>query len=277
MRDRGAAGNDRGGVPVDDVPWRSPGDLTAICVHHDYECVGVLIADEDHFPIGIDGRCNDAVLTVKGSERQLPSLFALEIVCDQAEISEEDEDVLSIGDRGRRRALIEGVLRFAPGSADRSTPLNLAGGAAQAHRNQVIALGSGEKYAIAGQNRGRLSDRQLGLPQNVLLRPKLGCQRPAGSAQAGAVRTTKLRPVGAEQSDREQRIEKGPHLSATHVKPPNIGSRFGLARERGGAASGAAGPAVLGAIATSHSGSRSASGWLTCMALPQKHLSKEMF
>ena len=22
----------------------------------DYECVGVLIADEDHFPIGIDGR-----------------------------------------------------------------------------------------------------------------------------------------------------------------------------------------------------------------------------
>jgi hypothetical protein len=40
----------------------------------------------------------------------------------------------------------------APGSADGSPPLNLAGGAAQAHRNQIIALGSGEENAIPRQN-----------------------------------------------------------------------------------------------------------------------------
>ena len=162
-----------------------------------YASVSV-IADEDHSSIGIDGRCNHAVLTVKWSERQLPSLFALEIISDQAEISEEDKDALSIGHRGGRGAMIEGVLGFAPGSADGSPPLNLAGGAAQAHRNQIIALGSGEKNAIPYQDRGGLPYRQLRLPQNVLLRPKLGWQLPAGRAQSGAVRTTKLRPVGAE-------------------------------------------------------------------------------
>jgi hypothetical protein len=138
------------------------------------------------------------VLTVKWSERQLPLLFALEIIGDQAEISEEDKDALSIGHRGGRRAVIEGVLSFASGRADGLPPLNLAGGAAHAHRNQIIALGSGKENAIPRQDGGGLSSRQFGLPQNVLLRPKLGWQVPAGSAQSGAVQTTKLRPVGAE-------------------------------------------------------------------------------
>src|SRR5882724_7599074 len=84
----------------------------------DKVCVGVRIADEDHSSVGIDGRCNHAVLTVKWSERQLPSLFAREIVSDQAEIGEEDKDPLAIGHRGGRGAVIEGVLGFAPGSAD---------------------------------------------------------------------------------------------------------------------------------------------------------------
>jgi hypothetical protein len=70
------------------------------------------------------------VLTVKWSERRLPSLFAREIISHQAEISEEDKDALSIGHRRGRRAVIQGVLGFAPGSADGSSPLNLAGGAA---------------------------------------------------------------------------------------------------------------------------------------------------
>jgi len=94
------------------------------------------------------------VLTVKWSERRLPSLFAREIISDQAEVSEEDKDALSIGRRGGRRAVIEGVLGFAPGSAHGSPPLNLAGCSAQAHRNQIIALGSGEKNAISCQHGG---------------------------------------------------------------------------------------------------------------------------
>jgi hypothetical protein len=44
--------------------------------------------------------------------------------------------------------MIEGVLGFTPGCADGSPPLNLTGGAAQAHRNQIITVGSGEKNAI---------------------------------------------------------------------------------------------------------------------------------
>jgi hypothetical protein len=107
--------------------------------------------------------------------------------------------------------MIEGVLGFAPGSADGSPPLNPPGGAAQAHRNQIIALGSGEENAIPYQDGGGLPYRQLCLPQNVLLRPKLGWQLPAGRAQSGAVRTTKLRPVGAEYTECEQRIEKDAH------------------------------------------------------------------
>src|SRR5881628_3690218 len=107
VRPAGRTVNDRGGVPVDDVARRFPGDLAAICIHRDNVCVGVLIGDEDHSSIGIDGRCNHAVLTVKWSERQLPSLFALEIISEQAEISEEDKDALSIGRRGGRRAVIE--------------------------------------------------------------------------------------------------------------------------------------------------------------------------
>jgi hypothetical protein len=105
---------------------------------------------------------------------------------------------VAAGDRGGCRAVIEGVLGFVPARADRSPPLHLAVGAAQAYRDQIIALGSGEKNAIPYQDGGRLAFRQLRLPQNVLLRPKLGWQLPAGRAQSRAVRTTKLRPVGAE-------------------------------------------------------------------------------
>jgi hypothetical protein len=94
--------------------------------------------------------------------------------------------------------MIEGVLGLAPPSRDGSPPLNLPGSAAQTHRNQIIALGSGQENAIARQDGGGLSYRQLYLPQNVLLRPKLGWQLLAGRAQSRAVRTTKLRPVGAE-------------------------------------------------------------------------------
>jgi hypothetical protein len=94
------------------------------------------------------------VLAVEWSERQLPSLFALEIISDQAEIREEDKDAFSIGHRSRRRAVIEGVLGFALGSADGSLPLNLAGGAAQTDRKQIIALGSGKENAILNQDGG---------------------------------------------------------------------------------------------------------------------------
>ena len=47
-----------------------------------------------------------------------PSLFALEIISDQAEISEEDKNTVSVRHRGGRGAIIEVVLGFAPGSAD---------------------------------------------------------------------------------------------------------------------------------------------------------------
>src|SRR5262249_22055457 len=119
------------------------------------------------------------MLAVEGSKRQLPQLFALEIISDQAEISEEDEDALSIGHWSRRRAVIELVLVFAFGRADRSLPLNLAGGPAQTDRSQIVALGSGKENAILNQDGGGLPRRQLCLPQNVLLRPKLGWQFPA--------------------------------------------------------------------------------------------------
>ena len=148
--------------------------------------------------IGIDGRRNHAVLTVKRPERQLPSLFAREIVRDQSEIGEEDIDVLPIGDGGRGRAVIERVLGCVPGGADGSPPLDLAGGTAQAHGNQVIALGSGEENAIPHQDGGGLSDGQIRLPQNIFLRPKLGGEAPAGRAESGTVGTTKLGPIGAE-------------------------------------------------------------------------------
>jgi hypothetical protein len=110
--------NRRRGVPVDDIAWRFPGDPAATCIHGDNVCVGVLIADEDHSSVGIDGRCNQPVLTVKWSEWQLPSLFTLEIISQQAEISKEDKDAVSIGDCGRRCAVIQGVLGFVPGSSD---------------------------------------------------------------------------------------------------------------------------------------------------------------
>src|SRR4029077_2882350 len=103
----------------------------------------------------------------------LPSLFTLEIISHHPEISEEDKDALSIGHRGGRGAVIEWVLGFAPGRADGSPPLNLPSGAAQAHRNQIIALGSGKENAISYQDGGGLPHRQLRLPQNILLRPKL--------------------------------------------------------------------------------------------------------
>jgi hypothetical protein len=94
--------------------------------------------------------------------------------------------------------MIKGVQGFTPGSAYGSPPLNLAGGAAQTHRNQIIALGSGEENALPYQDGGGLPYRQLCLPQNVFVRPKLGWQVPAGRAQSGAIQTAKLRPVGAK-------------------------------------------------------------------------------
>ena len=156
--------NDRSGVSVDDVTWRFPGDPAALCIHgHDVR-IGVLIADEDHFAIGIDGRCDDTVLTVEWSERQPPSLVAREVISGKAEIGEEDIDALSIGHRGGRRAVIEAVLGLAPAGADGSPPLNSSRRAARAQRNQIIPLGSGEENEIPHQHRGGLPRRQLRLP-----------------------------------------------------------------------------------------------------------------
>jgi hypothetical protein len=64
--------------------------------------------------------------------------------------------------------MIEGMLEFPLGGADGSPPLHLPGGAAQAYRDQVIALSTGEKNAIRYQYWGRLSHRKFCLPQNVL-------------------------------------------------------------------------------------------------------------
>jgi hypothetical protein len=72
------------------------------------------------------------MLTVKWSERQLPSLFAGEIVSHQTEISEEDKDALSIGHRGGRGGVIKRVPGFAPGGPYGSPPLDLAGRPAHA-------------------------------------------------------------------------------------------------------------------------------------------------
>src|SRR5262249_19789208 len=146
------------------------------------------------------------MLTVEGPEGCAPSLVAGKIVSGQAEIREEDKNVLPIADCGGRRAVIKGVLGFVPGSPDRSPPLNLPAGAAQAYRNQIIALGSSEEDTIAHQNGRGFPGRQVSLPQNVLLRPKLGGYLPAGRAKSGAVRTTKLRPVGGKEAERQERI-----------------------------------------------------------------------
>jgi hypothetical protein len=72
------------------------------------------------------------MLTVKWSERQLPSLFAGEIVSHQAEIREDDKNALSIGHRCGRGGVIQRVPGFAPGGPDGSPPLDLAGRTAQA-------------------------------------------------------------------------------------------------------------------------------------------------
>ena len=86
---------------------------------------------------------------------------------------------MAIGHRGWGGSVIESVLGFALGSADRSPPLNLAGDAAQAKRDQLVALGSGEKNAVPYQHGRRLPSRQLGLPKQVLVGPELGWQLPA--------------------------------------------------------------------------------------------------
>ena len=110
--------NDRRGVAVDDVPWRFPCDLTALCIHRCNVRVGVLIEDQDHSSIGINGRCNHPVETVERSQRQLPFLFAFEVISNQTEISEEDKHAFAIGHWSGRSPVIERVLSFALAGAD---------------------------------------------------------------------------------------------------------------------------------------------------------------
>lgn len=116
-------------------------------------------------------------------------LLAIEIVGDEAEVREEDEDAVSVRDGGGRRAMIEDVLEFASGGADRLPPLELSCRAAEGHRDQVVAFGSGENDVIADEDGGGVADRHFCLPEDVLLRAELGGQLTAGGAQTGAART----------------------------------------------------------------------------------------
>ena len=131
------------------MPRILPGNFTRLGIHADDERVGVLIRDEDDPAIGVDRRGDQAVLAIEGSERPLPEKVALEVVSDQAVVSKECENlVVFIGDDGRRRGVIELVPGIAAGSAKGSPPLDLAGLAAEAHRDEIVVFGGGEEDAI---------------------------------------------------------------------------------------------------------------------------------
>jgi hypothetical protein len=80
--------------------------------------VGVLVGDEDELAIGVEGGGDDAVLAVEGAEGELPEGLAVEGVGEEAEVGEEDVDVLAVGGGGGGGAMVEGVLGFAFGGAE---------------------------------------------------------------------------------------------------------------------------------------------------------------
>ena len=148
---------------------------------------------------------------LKGPSGNCHAVFPVEIIGGEAEIGEEDKDVLAVGNGvGAARWLrVCWASRLGARWIDAATPCPVVRLRQMVIRSSPSA--AVRKDAIADQDGGGLPGRQIRLPQDVLLRPELGGQGAAGRAESGAVRAAKLRPVGAGEAEREQRIEEGAH------------------------------------------------------------------
>ena len=135
-----------------------------------------------------------AVRVVERTERQFPALVAIHSVADESEIAEEDVDIAAVAHRRGRGGAV-GLLHTLHARTRRfPLPLDFAGRAIEADREELFAFVSSEENARAGQNRRRMPGRKRCFPDGVLFRSDLDRQTSIGG-DPRALRTAEVRPV----------------------------------------------------------------------------------
>ena len=169
--------------------------MAVIFIHCQQVRIVVLIADHEQLLTEQDRRSAHAVQVGKWPQWTFPALFSIRTIRSQSEVSEEYVHVLTVGDRAGRGRMVQFVQHLGTVRQDLAAPENLAAGAIEAEREQVIAFGGRQEDAVASQRGRRLSRWQGRFPDYVLIGAQLSREFRL-LRHARAVRPAKLGPVG---------------------------------------------------------------------------------
>ncbi len=175
---------------------RFPANLAGNLIDGKQVGICILIANQNHHFPGENRRRSMTVLIVERTERELPALGSVGGIGDEAEVAEEDVDVLAVGNGRRRCRAVGGLKLLFTGARSFAAPDNFAAGAVETEGHQFFVLGRGQEDARFREHRRGVAGRDGGLPHDILLRRKFGGQRSV-VGDACAVRTAELRPVAS--------------------------------------------------------------------------------
>ena len=143
---------------------------------------------------GDDRRRHRAHPVGERAHRLLPADGAGRVVGDDAEVAEEDVDVLAVGDRRRRRRLAQDVGDFVPRRRFLALPQQPSRGAIEALGEERALVVGGQEDVSRAEHRRRLAGADGGAPLQVAVGAELG--RIAGVRHdPRAVRPAEPRPV----------------------------------------------------------------------------------
>jgi len=148
-------------------PRAFPPFSSIIRSYGDDERVDGLIADQDHLISGHNRRTTHAIDIAEWAEGHAPAFGAVESVGHQSEIAKEDINILAVAGWSRRRGGVQLIERFSTVARALAPPQDLAGPTAQTKRVELVMIDRGEKDAVTGEDRRRMTERQRRLPNNV--------------------------------------------------------------------------------------------------------------
>ena len=171
---------------------------------------------------GDDRRRHRAEAVGERAHRLLPAHGAGRVVGDDAEVAEEDVDVVAVGDRRRGGRLVQDVRIFMTRRRFRSLPHQPSGLAVEALRVERTLIEGRQEHVPAAQDRRRLARPDRRAPLQIAGGTELG--RVAGVGDdARAVGAAKPRPLLRARGRRRARGEQD-QQDDRRGNPPPLGS-----------------------------------------------------
>ena len=179
-------------------PIGLPSDLACLAIERHQVRAPELVDELKHEAVGDDRRRRHAVEVLKRAHPVRPQHPPVRAVRHQAEIGEEGHDAALIRRRRGRGRVVRLVHLHLPFAVEGAAPERLARPGVDRDREELVAFDPGQVEAAGRDDRGRLAERNGGLPRHVRRRRELRrVARPVANPRP--VRPAELRPLGTER------------------------------------------------------------------------------